>query len=95
MTFVWGLNLCIRSKIFIKCIGGMHKWTMKVILILMYNFCANSVTVTQWAWREKLREVQLFQDFSNVEENARRKFYVLRNDCIDIFSDCNMCWGIS
>ena len=84
MTIDWGLNLCIRS-------------TKKTLSneVLMHNFRADSVTVTQWAWREKLREVQLFQDFSNVEENARRKFYVLRNDCIDIFSDCNMCWGIS
>ena len=84
MTIDWGLNLCIRS-------------TKKTLSneVLMHNFRADSVTVTQWAWREKLREVQLFQDFSNVEENARRKFYVLRNDCIDIFSDCNMCGGIS
>ena len=50
------------------------------------------MTVTQWAWREKLREVQLFQDFSNVEENARRKFYV-SYDCIDIFQTV-ICVGV-
>ena len=61
--------------------------------VLMHNFRADSVTVTQWAWREKLREVQLFQEiFSNVEENAGRKFYV-SYDCIDIFQTV-ICVGV-